>query len=172
MSKKGFEVRNTFDTLFCDVELLPSAEKTLESINFDDLAQVLRHDAKAVYVYATWTKNKTGCEYRGELLFPFPATLLQSAPYMIARTESGIITIASYLIRTRYSAHLCPEYMKYFMESQLYWDQLHSGTIATAQPNCNGKTLSRMVLPLPPLAEQKRIVARLEELLPLCERLK
>ena len=49
MSKKGFEVRNTFDTLFCDVELLPSAEKTLESINFDDLAQVLRHDAKAVY---------------------------------------------------------------------------------------------------------------------------
>lgn len=79
---------------------------------------------------------------------------------------------AGYLIRTRYSAHLCPEYMKYFMESQLYWDQLHSGTIATAQPNCNGKTLSRMVLPLPPIAEQKRIVARLEELLPLCERLK
>ena len=79
---------------------------------------------------------------------------------------------AGYLIRTRYSSHLCPEYMKYFMESQLYWDQLHNGTIATAQPNCNGKTLSRMILPLPPLAEQKRIVARLEELLPLCEKLK
>ena len=76
---------------------------------------------------------------------------------------------AGYLIRTRYSAHLCPEYMKHFMESQLYWDQLNNGTIATAQPNCNGKTLSRMILPLPPLAEQKRIVARLDELLPLCE---
>ena len=91
--------------------------------------------------------------------------------YLVKNVPEDAI-YAGYLIRTRYSTHLCPEYMKYFMESQLYWDQLHNGTIATAQPNCNGKTLSRMILPLPPLAEQKRIVARLEELLPLCERLK
>ena len=79
---------------------------------------------------------------------------------------------AGYLIRTRYSSILCPEYLKYFMESQLYWEQLRNGTIATAQPNCNGKTLSKMVLPLPPLAEQKLIVEKLGQLLPLCERLK
>jgi len=68
---------------------------------------------------------------------------------------------AGYLIRTRYSRLLCPQYLKYFMESQLYWDQLKKGTIATAQPNCNGKTLSRMILPIPPISEQRRIVERL-----------
>jgi len=41
-----------------------------------------------------------------------------------------------------------------------------------AQPNISKEKIVSSLLPLPPLAEQKRIVARLEELLPLCERLK
>ena len=68
---------------------------------------------------------------------------------------------AGYLIRTRYSSLLCPRYMKAFMESQLYWDQLKNGTIATAQPNCNGKILAKMLLPIPPINEQKRITEKL-----------
>ena len=68
---------------------------------------------------------------------------------------------AGYLIRTRYSSLLCPQYLKYFMESPLYWQQLKSGTTATAQPNCNGQTLAKMLLPLPPANEQLRIVENL-----------
>ena len=54
--------------------------------------------------------------------------------------------------------------MKLFMESQLYWEQLKNGTIATAQPNCNGKTLSKILLPIPPTKEQDRIVEKLRQL--------
>ena len=79
---------------------------------------------------------------------------------------------AGYLIRTHYNSEkLVPQYLKFFMESNLYWEQLKEGTIATAQPNCNGKTLSKMLIPLPPLAEQKRIVDVIEKMLPLCEKL-
>ena len=77
---------------------------------------------------------------------------------------------AGYLIRTRYSSLLCPHYMKAFMESQLYWEQLKNGTIATAQPNCNGKTLAKMLLPIPPINEQKRIIEKLHRISSLVER--
>ena len=75
---------------------------------------------------------------------------------------------AGYLIRTRYSQWLCPQYLKFFMESELYWSQLRNGTIATAQPNCNGKTLGKMLLPIPPLSEQYRIFEKVNALFDYC----
>ena len=77
---------------------------------------------------------------------------------------------AGYLIRTIYnSTELSPSYLKLFMGTELYWEQLKKGTIATAQPNCNGQTLGQMLTPLPPLAEQQRIVEKMEELIPHIE---
>ena len=102
-----------------------------------------------------------------------PTYLLQPNDILFARTggtvgKSFLVSevpcesiYAGYLIRTRYSSLLCPQYLKFFMESPLYWQQLKSGTTATAQPNCNGQTLAKMLLPLPPANEQLRIVANL-----------
>ena len=89
--------------------------------------------------------------------------------YLVGDVHSEAI-YAGYLIRTRYNSELLnPQYLKFFMESPLYWSQLREGTTTTAQPNCNGQKLAHMLLPLPPLAEQKRIVEKLNQILPLVE---
>ena len=41
----------------------------------------------------------------------------------------------------------------------------------TGQANVNGTALKNMLFPLPPLAEQRRIVAKVDELMALCNRL-
>ena len=105
------------------------------------------------------------------------AYLLQKDDILFARTGGTVgksllidnvpypSIFAGYLIRTRYSNMFSSLYMKYFMECELYWEQLRNGTIATAQPNCNGKTLAKMILPIPPYNEQIRITDKLEQVL-------
>ena len=72
---------------------------------------------------------------------------------------------ASYLIRIVPALKLNEKYLKFFMESPLYWSELKSASAGTGQPNVNGQALRLLFLPLPPLAEQERIVAKVEALM-------
>ena len=87
----------------------------------------------------------------------------------IVRELNDISVFASYLIRAIPSENVNEEYIKLFMGSPYYWSQLTDATSGTGQPNVNGQSLSNLIVPLPPLAEQKRIVAKIEELLPKVE---
>lgn len=62
------------------------------------------------------------------------------------------------------------KYLFYFlMASRTTFIKMGEGG---AQPNISKEKIVNALMPLPSLAEQKRIVERLEQLLPLCERLK
>ena len=87
----------------------------------------------------------------------------------IVRELEEVSVFASYLIRAIPLESIDEEYIKLFMASPCYWSQLTDAATGTGQPNVNGQSLSNLILPLPPLAEQHRIVAKIEELLPKVE---
>ena len=72
---------------------------------------------------------------------------------------------ASYLIRLiLIQEKIAPKYLLYFFQSHEYWEQIYADTVWAAQPNFNGNKLWEICVPLPPLPEQARIVARLDDL--------
>ena len=60
-------------------------------------------------------------------------------------------------------------YLKLFLEKQ--YDEMRSLSAGGAQPNLNVQKIKKLFVALPPLAEQKRIVAKVDELMALCDRL-
>ena len=84
----------------------------------------------------------------------------------IVRNLNETAVFASYLIRAIPVSHINEEYLKIFMESPFYWKQLKDFSSGTGQPNVNGNSLKNLLLPLPPLEEQERIVQFYFEFLP------
>lgn len=65
---------------------------------------------------------------------------------------------------------LLPEFLKCYLEYVTNF--FKKNTDGTAMQFVSKKKIVNVLIPLPPISEQKRIVAKLEKILPLCERLK
>ena len=78
---------------------------------------------------------------------------------------------ASYLIRVQTFDLILPEYVKLFFESGYYWEQIELTSVGIGQPNVNGTILGSLNIPLPPFAEQKRIVIEIDRWLSLLEQI-
>ncbi|MDM0039115.1 restriction endonuclease subunit S [Variovorax sp. J22G21] len=79
--------------------------------------------------------------------------------------------ISSSLVIIRLSKQLSVSYAMLYLASPLASALIRRFDNGTAQPNLGAGDLARFVVPVPPLAEQTRIVARVEELMPLCDAL-
>lgn len=80
---------------------------------------------------------------------------------MVVNQRVATIKVESVLPEYVYQVILAPITQKVIQESK-----------NSTNDNISMDTIKSFLIPLPPLAEQKRIVAKLEEILPLCERLK
>lgn len=77
---------------------------------------------------------------------------------------------ASYLIRFRPKVGIVtPDYIRIFLQSSSYWRQIRASTSGTAMTNVNAKKLSAVEVPIPPMLDQNRIVARVDALMAVCD---
>lgn len=103
--------------------------------------------------------------YDGDIVFARTGATIGKS-YLIKKLNQKAI-YASYLIRVQTSNLILPEYVKLFFESGYYWEQIELSSVGIGQPNVNGTILGSLNIPLPPFAEQKRIVIEIDRWLSL-----
>ena len=86
-------------------------------------------------------------------------------------TENSPGAIASSLVIIRLSVAAVAPYAMQYLKSPLAASLIKRFDNGTAQPNLGAGDLAKFVVPLPPEAEQSRIVTRVEELMRLCDAL-
>ena len=92
----------------------------------------------------------------GDILFARTGATVGKSYLVEGLKDSAIY--ASYLIRVQTSSVILPAYIKFFLESGFYWEQISLNSVGIGQPNVNGTTLAALTIPIPPYREQLRIV--------------
>lgn len=76
-----------------------------------------------------------------------------------------------HIIKLKNGLEFNKDYLYYVLSSNLLIEQMKEKAAGGVVKNIRSDSLRELIIPLPPLDEQKRIVAKLEEILPLCEKL-
>ena len=107
--------------------------------------------------------------YDGDIVFARTGATAGKSYLIKGLSQKAIY--ASYLIRVQTFDLILPEYVKLFFESGYYWEQIELTSVGIGQPNVNGTILGSLNIPLPPFAEQKRIVIEIDRWLSLLEQI-
>ena len=105
----------------------------------------------------------------GDILFARTGATVGKSYLVNSLQENAIY--ASYLIRVQTYNQVLPEFVKYFFESGYYWSQILCNSVGIGQPNVNGTILANLMLLIPPITEQKRIVKELTKWLSIIDKI-
>lgn len=86
-------------------------------------------------------------------------------------TENMSITFGAFCGVVRPCSEKLEPYFRFFFETPFYRSQTTHGGKGIGIQNLNKSALETLLLPLPPLAEQQRIVTKVDELMALCDTL-
>lgn len=111
---------------------------------------------------------RSGKLSKGDIVLCIRGSLGKNGRYPF---EKGAIASSLVIIRSFTSSEVFYRYFSTYLSTGLFQDEINRYNNGTAQPNLGARDLMKFLFPMPPLAEQHRIVAKLEELLPLCQQL-
>jgi len=111
----------------------------------------------------------SGKVLNGDLIYCLRGTLGKNA--VVDKLEKGAIASSLVLIRLISSDFIDIKYMYYFINSPLELLQREQCNNGSAQPNLSAENVKKYLIPIPPLEEQKRIVAKVNELFKLIDEL-
>ena len=117
---------------------------------------------------AKFESLRSGSIQDGDLVYcSRGATIGKTA--IISQLKEG--AVASSLVIIRLNEKLLPRYAYYFLISPTARALINRFDNGSAQPNLAAHSVKLYVIPVPPLAEQLRIVAKVDELMALVDQL-
>ena len=108
--------------------------------------------------------SQSGVPQAGDLMVTAVGTLGKT--YIVQESDCFYYKDASVICLENYG-HMIPEYLKYVMQSEMMINQVRSNSGGTTVATLTIVRMNEYLIPLPPIAEQKRIVEKIEELMPL-----
>jgi type I restriction enzyme S subunit len=111
--------------------------------------------------------SKSGVPQPGDLMVTAVGTLGKT--YIVKPDDRFYYKDASVICFENYG-NILSEYLRLVMHSKMMMNQIRSNSSGTTVATLTMVRMAEYLLPLPPLAEQKRIVEKIEELIPYIER--
>jgi type I restriction enzyme, S subunit len=106
---------------------------------------------------------------KGDIIYPRYGTIGENR--LVATEKDFLASYSCCVIKTMHN-FIEPKYQFIFSISILAENQAKQAENKTTQANVGIKSIQNYLAPLPPLAEQHRIVAKVDELMALCDSLK
>ena len=134
----------------------------ISAVNLDGKS-VLKDDNLLCLSKEQYDKLGNGKLIKGDVVVCIRGSLGKHGKYPF---DVGAIASSLVICRQYADDEILLEYFMQYLDAPLFFSQIRLYDNGTAQPNLAAKSLEQFLIPLPPLEEQHRIVAKIEEILP------